>query len=63
MRVRVLTLDSSLPLVQGRESPFLTESPSQEWSRPLAVLYFLIIRLSTTQNMMDCRGQQRAKHR
>ncbi|KAG7225536.1 hypothetical protein INR49_004942 [Caranx melampygus] len=53
----VLTLDSSL-FIQGSESAFFTEL-SHESSRLFIVLYFLIIRLSTTQNMMDCRGSQR----
>lgn len=57
-RQSFLTRDSSVPLDQGSESAFLAEPPSQESSRPFMVLYFLIIRLSTTQNMMDYRGDQ-----
>lgn len=53
----ILTRDSSL-LDQGVESAFFAEPPSQESSRLFIVLYFLIIRLSTTQNMMDYRGRR-----
>ncbi len=54
-----LTRDSSL-FVHGSDSAFFAESSQQQSSsRPFIVLYFLIVRLSTTQNMMDCRGSQR----
>lgn len=52
-----LTLDSSLS-THGRDSGFFTKL-SDESSRLFIVLYFLIIKLSTTQNMIDYRGRQR----